>query len=91
MHERRGEVPRAEARSGETMLEGQVYATVAQADEGRERREQLILLWSRSSGDPIVVTGVLGWQSCSNLTEAGASARIGCCPYQTESSYAPKG
>ena len=47
--------------------------------EVRERREQLILLWSRSSGDPIV-TGVLGWQSCSNLTEAGASARIVCCP-----------
>ena len=38
----------------------------------------MILLWSRPSGDPIVVPGEVGWLSCSELVEAGASDRIGC-------------
>ena len=65
-----------EARSGEARLEGQVFTTVAEADEGRERGRKVILLWSRPSGDPFVP----GWQSCSKLAKVGASVRIGRCP-----------
>ena len=80
-----------EARSGEARLEGQVFAAVAEADEGRERGGKVILLWSRPFGDPFVVPGEVGWQSCSELAEVGASVRIGRCPELAESSDAPRG
>jgi hypothetical protein len=51
---------------------------------------KVILLWSRPSGDPFVVPGEVGWQSCSELAEVGASVRIGRCPGLTESSDAPR-
>ena len=51
----------------------------------------MILLWSRPSGDPFVVPGEVGWLSCSELAEVGASVRIGRCPGLTEGSDDPRG
>ena len=80
-----------EARSGEARLEGQVFAAVAEADEGRERGRKVIPLWSRPSSDPFVVPGEVGWLSCSELAEVGASVRIGCRPGLAEVSDSPWG
>ena len=80
-----------EARSGEARLEGQVFAAVAEAGEGRERGRMVIHLWSRPSGDPFVVPGEVSWQSCSKLAEVGTSVRIGRCLGLAESSEAPRG
>ena len=80
-----------EARSGEARLEGQVFAAVAEADEGREKGGEVILLWRRPSGDPVIVPGEVGWLSCSELAEVGASVRIGCRPGPEEVSDSPRG